>query len=139
MVLLECLRGSASSIPASSIDDIINDEENAGVDGLVISISFADEEAAARGEGEAKMATVGRASAASRTSIHTAAVRTIFLFFLFSLFFLFFEDRTAPRQRGLSRKVVSGKGLKQKSELLSKCPFFFCMFLFFLSHDGKRH
>ena len=46
----------------------------------------------------------------------------LFFFFLFSSFF--FEDRTAPRQRGLSRKVVSGKGLKQKSELLSKCPFF---------------
>ena len=27
-------------------------------------------------------------------------------------FLFFFEDRTAPRQRGLARKVVSGKGLK---------------------------
>ena len=38
----------------------------------------------------------------------------------FSLFLLFFfEDRTAPRQRRLSRKVVSGKGLKQKIEFFA--------------------
>jgi hypothetical protein len=74
MVLLEFLRGSASSIPASSIDDIVNDEDNAGIDGLAISISFADEDAAARGEGEAKMATVRRGAAHARTSIHSAAL-----------------------------------------------------------------
>ena len=56
-----------------------------------------------------------------------------------SSLFLFFEDRTAPRQRGLSRKVVSGKGLKQKSELLSKCPFFFCMFFFLFEPRWKEN
>ena len=47
----------------------------------------------------------------------------LFPFFLFFLFFL-----TAPRQRGLSRKVVSGKGLKQRSEFFAmdkKVPAFF--------------
>ena len=43
----------------------------------------------------------------------------LFHFFLFPFFFSFFEDRTAPRQRRLSRKVVSGKGLKQKSEFFA--------------------
>ena len=32
------------------------------------------------------------------------------------LFIFFLKDITAPRQRGLSRKVVSGKGLKQRLE-----------------------
>ena len=32
---------------------------------------------------------------------------SFFFFLFFSLFFSFFEDRTAPRQRGLSRKVVN--------------------------------
>ena len=47
------------------------------------------------------------------------------LFFPFSLlffllfFFPFFKDRTAPRRRRLSRRVISGKGLKQKSEFFA--------------------
>ena len=77
--------------------------------------------------------------------------RTIFKWFLmvaplknyFNIFSLFsfllsFEDRTAPRQRRLSRKVVSGKGLKQKSEPLSKCPFFFFMFFFLFEPRTAR-
>ena len=54
---------------------------------------------------------------------------SFFLFFFFSFFFSFFlKDITAPRQRGLSRKVVSGKGLKQRSEFFAmdkKVPAFF--------------
>ena len=34
-------------------------------------------------------------------------------------FFFFFFDITAPRQRGLSRRVTSEKGLKQKSEFIA--------------------
>ena len=37
---------------------------------------------------------------------------------LLLLLFLFFEDRTAPRRR-LSRRVISGKGLKHKSEFFA--------------------
>jgi len=38
-------------------------------------------------------------------------------FFFYSLFFL--KDITAPRQRGLARRVTSRKGLKQKREFFA--------------------
>ena len=46
-----------------------------------------------------------------------------YCFFSFLLFFFsFFKDIMAPRQRGLSRKVVSGKGLKQRKVNGQKGP-----------------
>ena len=36
-----------------------------------------------------------------------------------NIYFFFLKDITAPRQRGLSRRVTSGKGLKQKSEFIA--------------------
>ena len=44
-----------------------------------------------------------------------AKIYTMHPFAPFSDLNLFFEDRTAPRQRRLSRRVISGKGLKQKA------------------------
>ena len=35
-----------------------------------------------------------------------------------NIYFFFLKDITAPRQRGLARRVTSGKGLKQKKRIL---------------------
>ena len=64
MVLLECLRGSADSIPAGSIDDIVQDDVNTGLDSTMISLSLEDGE-------ESKMATVTRQKSGS---IHSYAI-----------------------------------------------------------------
>ena len=48
-----------------------------------------------------------------------AEIYTMHSFAKLNFFSFFLKDITAPRQRGLSRKVVSGKGLKQRSEFFA--------------------
>ena len=53
-----------------------------------------------------------------RTTCKKCSGATHYVFDMVRFFFFSLLERTAPRRRRLTRMVVSGKGLKQKSEKL---------------------